>query len=1073
MALFLADRGSEPGIGGAGMTTARLACGSCGIELRDDAKFCDGCGAPITPVSKAAEYKQVTVLFADVVHSMDIAAAVGAERLREIMAELFNRSSAVVQRYGGTVDKFTGDGVMAVFGAPRALEDHALRACLAALDIQKQAGRLAAEVQRCDGLALELRVGLNSGEVIAGEIGSGPAGYTAVGEQVGLAQRMESVAPPGAVMLSESTARLVEAAVLLGEPEMVWIKGSSTPVGARRLLAMTTEAERLGRQRSTLVGRDGELNTLAQLLEQSNVGNGRVVRLVGPPGIGKSRLVLETTAIAAEGAVDVCTTYCESHTSDIPFHVATRLFREVFSVGGLEPDAARASIRARLQQADSEDLLLLDDLLGISDSGSPLPVIDPASRTQRLTSLLNDATVARTTPAIFVIEDAHWIDQISEALIAEFATVVPQTHILVLVTYRPDYRGALDRLPSSHRISLTPLEDSASTELVAELLGPDPSVDEFVEQVAQRAAGNPFFAEEIVRDLAERGVLGGGPGAYVSQHDPTDLRVPASLQAAIAARIDRLGATAKRTLNAAAVIGLRFKSDLLACITDDIELAESIGADLIAQVRATHGDEYAFRHPLVRTVAYESQLMSDRSRLHRTLAKAIEERNPESCDANAALIAEHFEAAGDLRDAWGWHMRAASWAQSRDVRAVYKSWQRARDVADRLAVDEPDRSAMRTAPRMLICGNGWRIGISLDEAGFDELRELCTSGGDDLSLTRGMAGMLMTLLFHNKFRDAAAVASECARLIETHEPTLVIDLILAASNGKLQAGEVIEGLWLAQLGMDTLSGDPTTPSAILSVPLALALAFRGMNRLCLGSPGFRDDLDEAVAIARAAEDAANYASAFFWKYSVPVLNGAVLPDQMAIQETAELLERAECFGDDYAADRARITRGLILVSQPGQRAAGLELLNSFREACLGNDLSMWWRRFVDTDVAKEKARVGDLGVAIALARDAVDFRFASGDMTTRGPAVTVLVESLLKRGADGDISEAAEAIERLAAVPIDPGFVLHELPLLRLRALLARAHGDEAGYRDFADRYRTMANDLGFEGHIAIAEAMS
>ena len=374
---------------------------------------------------------------------------------------------------------------------------------------------------------------------------------------------------------------------------------------------------------------------------------------------------------------------------------------------------------------------------------------------------------------------------------------------------------------------------------------------------------------------------------------------------------------------------------------------------------------------------------------------------------------------------------------------------------------------------MLMCGNSWRAGLSVDETGFDELRELCNSAGDELSVARGMAGMLMTLIFHNKFCDAAAVASECARLIETLEPALVLDLILAASNGKLQAGEVIEGLRLAQLAIDTSSGDPTRPSAILRVPLALALAFRGMNRLCLGSPGFRNDLDEAVAIAQAAEDTTNYASALFWKYSVAVLNGAVLPDQMAIQETAELLEKAERFGDDYAADRARLIRGLILVRQPGQQAAGVKLLNSFRETCLSDDLSMWWRRFVDTDVAKEKARAGEFDTAIALARDAVDFRFTAGDMTTRGPAVTVLVESLLLRGADGDVSEAAEAIARLAAVPIDPGFVLHELPLLRLRALLARALGDEAGYRDFADRYRAMACDVGFEGHMAIAESMS
>ena len=187
-----------------------------------------------------AEYKQVTVLFADVVHSMDIAAALGAERLREIMTALFNHSSTVVQRYGGTVDKFTGDGIMAVFGAPIALEDHAVRACRAALDIQKGARTLAVDVEHRDKVTLQLRVGLNSGEVIAGKIGSGPLAYTTVGEQVGMAQRMESVAPPGGVMVSESTARLVEKGTMLGDPELVHIKGAHDPLSARRLLAMVT-----------------------------------------------------------------------------------------------------------------------------------------------------------------------------------------------------------------------------------------------------------------------------------------------------------------------------------------------------------------------------------------------------------------------------------------------------------------------------------------------------------------------------------------------------------------------------------------------------------------------------------------------------------------------------------------------------------------------------------------------------------------------------------------------------------------------------------------------------------------
>ena len=212
--------------------TAATACRNCGTEPRAGARFCDGCGASVTEQDTRAEYKQVTVLFADVVHSMDIAAAVGPERLREIMADLADRCAAVVQRYGGTVDKFTGDGIMAVFGAPVALEDHAFRACLAALGVQEEAKRLAVDARERDGADLQLRVGLNSGEVIAGEIGSGSFGYTAIGEQVGMAQRMESVAPPGGVMLSASTARLVEGAATLGEAELVQHQRRRQPVPA-------------------------------------------------------------------------------------------------------------------------------------------------------------------------------------------------------------------------------------------------------------------------------------------------------------------------------------------------------------------------------------------------------------------------------------------------------------------------------------------------------------------------------------------------------------------------------------------------------------------------------------------------------------------------------------------------------------------------------------------------------------------------------------------------------------------------------------------------------------------------
>src|SRR5882757_7020289 len=289
------------------LRAAGLSCGSCGKDLPLNSKFCNECGASVTQVSRSAEYKQVTVLFADVVHSMDIAAA--------------------VRRFGGTVDKFTGDGIMAVFGAPVALEDHAARACLAALCVQEEVKGLAADVQDRDRVDLQLRVGLNSGQVIAGEIGSGTLGYTAIGEQVGMAQRMESVAAPGGVMLSASTARLVDGAAALGEPEMVLIKGAEEPVVAHRLLGMGERHRGVARAASTLVGRRWEMSAVEGLFDRAVEGHGAVVGVVGLPGIGKSRLVREVSAVAGRRGVEVFTAFCESHASQVPFHAVARLLR--------------------------------------------------------------------------------------------------------------------------------------------------------------------------------------------------------------------------------------------------------------------------------------------------------------------------------------------------------------------------------------------------------------------------------------------------------------------------------------------------------------------------------------------------------------------------------------------------------------------------------------------------------------------------------------------------------------------------------------------------------------------------
>jgi class 3 adenylate cyclase len=603
-----------------------IVCDCCGSELRRGARFCDACGAPVALPHKAAEYKQVTVLFADVVRSMDIAAALGAERLREIMTELFKRSTVVVERYGGIVDKFTGDGIMALFGAPVALEDHALRACLAAQGLQDEAARLAVEISKRDTVELRLRVGLDSGRVVAGAIGSNPVSYTAIGEHVGMAQRMESVAPPGGVMLSKSTALLVEAATILGEPELVHIKGSDAPVSARRLVSMAAERGRARRNESTLVGRQWEMSAVGGLLERSIEGHGGIVGLVGLPGIGKSRLVRESAALATSLGVEVFWGFCESHARELPFHVVAGLLRAAIGVDDMSAPSARKHVRARIPGASREDLLLLGDLLGIADPDVSRPDIDPDARRRRLTALVNDTSLARTTPALYIIEDAHWIDEVSESMLADFMAVIPQTRSMVLVSYRPEYRGALSRAPGAHTIALAPLGVSPSLALTTELLGRHPSVSALVSQVATRATGNPFFTEEIVRDLAERGVLKGHRGGYACLGDVDDVSVPPAIQATVAARIDRLAADAKQTLNAAAVIGSQFTEEMLSSLIDNPALVELLDAELIEQVTFNPRAEYAFRHPLIRIVGYDSQLKSARAELHRRLAAAIEGR---------------------------------------------------------------------------------------------------------------------------------------------------------------------------------------------------------------------------------------------------------------------------------------------------------------------------------------------------------------------------------------------------------------------------------------------------------------
>ncbi|HWT48480.1 MAG TPA: AAA family ATPase, partial [Mycobacterium sp.] len=914
-----------------------------------------------------------------------------------------------------------------------------------------------------------------SGEVIAGEIGSGALGYTAIGEQVGMAQRMESVASPGGVMLSASTARLVEDSVVLGEPEIVQIKGADEPVAAQQLLSVSERDRPVAGSQSALVGRRWEMAAVEGLLERVIDGHGAVVTVVGSPGIGKSRLVREVAAIAAGRGVEVFSAYCESHSADIAFHAVARLLQAATSVRGLDAPAARDRVRSRVPDADPEDLLLFDDLLGIADPKVKLPKIDPDARRRRLTALVNAASLARQHPALYVIEDVQWIDEVSESMLAAFLTVIPQTPSLVLVTYRPEYRGALSQVAGAQTIAVAPLSDPETAALVSELLGSDPSVGGVITMVTEKAAGNPFFAEEMVRDLAERGVLRGNRSAYESTADIGEVSVPATLKATIAARIDRLAPAAKRTLSAAAVFGSKFSRDLLETLGIDPVLDDLVSGELIDQITFTGNPAYVFHHPLIRTVAYESQLKSDRTELHRRLAAAIEAREPQSANHDAALIAEHLEAAGDSHAAYGWHMRAATWANNRDINAARLSWERAQKIADALPADDPYRAAMRIAPRAMLCGIAFRVHEHVAGDRFDELREQCAAAGDKTSLAIGMAGLVMDHAFQDRMCEASQLASEAWVLIDSlGDPTLTVGLSVPPIYVKIQTAEYSDVLLWSQRVIDMAGGDPSKGNFMAGSPLALALATRAAARYGMGRSGWRDDMEHGLAMARSAKPG-SYAVVVAYVYLGAIPGGVLAADDSAMREIESALQHAERSGDDLALTGTRMTLGLALVHRQtdAERDHGHKLLTEVSEVEVRRGHYLSELPLVNVYVARERARRGDRDNAVPLMRATAEHLFREGQLRLWGLAATgVLVETLLDRGADADVVEAEAAIARLAAAPADEGLVIRDIWLLRLRALLARARGDGVTYGHLRDRYRGMAKTLGYEGHIAWAEAM-
>jgi predicted ATPase/class 3 adenylate cyclase len=604
------------------------------------------------------ERKQVTVLFADLKDSTELIRDLDPEAAQQLLDPALRRMMDAVHRYEGTVNQVLGDGIMALFGAPIAHEDHALRACYAALAMQAAMQPYTEEVRRTQGLELRMRIGLNAGEVVVRAIGNDlHMDYSAVGETTVLAARMEQTATPGSIRLPATTLRLVEGLVRVTALGPVPVKGLTEPVEVFELTGVSGLRRRLqaavARGLTRFVGREQELATIYQALARAETGHGQIVAIVGEAGVGKSRLVYECVHSPHTPGWLVLESASVSYGKATPYVPVLDLLRRYCHLE--ETDDAR-TIRAKvtgqvltLDEALQDTIPALLSLLEVLPDDSPFRTLDPTQRRQHTLQALKRVLLreSQVQPLLLVFEDLHWIDSETQALLDSLVDSLPTARLLLLVNYRPEYQHGWGSKTYYTQLRLDPLPPASAEALLHALWGDDPSLASLKRLLIARTEGNPFFLEESVRTLVETGVLVGELGAYrLAQAVPT-IQVPATVQAVLAARIDRLPPEEKRLLQTAAVIGTEVPLLLLQAIAELPEavlhrdLAHLQAAEFLYETRLFLEPEYTFKHALTHEVAYNSLLLERRRVLHAHIVKALEALAPDRVAEPVERLAHH------------------------------------------------------------------------------------------------------------------------------------------------------------------------------------------------------------------------------------------------------------------------------------------------------------------------------------------------------------------------------------------------------------------------------------------------
>jgi class 3 adenylate cyclase/predicted ATPase len=666
-------------------TVLALKCAACGTELPAGAKFCLECGQSVSPqpaiatrfvspetytpkhlaekilTSKSAlegERKQVTVLFADMKGSMELLADRDPEEARKILDPILEHMMEAVHRYEGTVNQVMGDGIMALFGAPLAHEDHAVRAGYAALRMQESVKKYAENVQKTEGIPIQIRVGVNSGEVVVRSIGSDlKMDYTAVGQTTHLAARMEQMAMPGSILMTADTLSLSEGFVQVKPLGPVNVKGLTEPVEVYEITGAGPVRSRLqaaaARGLTRFVGRTAEFETLCQALERAGASHGQVVALVGEPGVGKSRLFWEFTHSRRTADWLILESGSVSYGKATPYLPLIDLLKAYFKITDRDDQREiREKVTGKLLTLDKAlepTLPAFLTLLDVAVKDQQWQNLDPPQRRKYTLDAVKRLLLreSQVQPLLVVIEDLHWIDSETQALLDSLIESLPTARLLLLLNYRPEYQHSWGSKTFYTQLRIDPLPPESAGELLQALLGSDSSLAPLKQFLIARTEGNPFFLEESIRTLVETKFLVGERGSYRLEKTLESTQVPATVQAVLEARIDRLSPEEKRLLQCAAVVGKDVPFALLQSIAEQshdelrLSLTRLQAAEFLYETSLFPDLEYTFKHALTHEVAYGSVLQERRRGLHARIVEAIERLYPDRLAEQVERIAHH------------------------------------------------------------------------------------------------------------------------------------------------------------------------------------------------------------------------------------------------------------------------------------------------------------------------------------------------------------------------------------------------------------------------------------------------